>query len=90
MRTTRLFDIQYYVKKDFHPPPTDAELDQFESSVIDEYVSEIRHQCYREEQNKESMLWRARMMNDKSLYRQAQQQPTPSCTKLNSFIRGYA
>jgi hypothetical protein len=28
------------------------------------------------------------MMNDQTLYRQAQQQTTPSCTKLNNFIRG--
>lgn len=50
----------------------------------------MRHQCYREEQYKESMLWRARMTNDKNLYNQAQKQTTPSCTKLNSFVRGYA
>jgi hypothetical protein len=30
------------------------------------------------------------MMNDDKLYRQAQQQTTPSCSKLNDFIRGYA
>jgi hypothetical protein len=30
------------------------------------------------------------MMNDDKLYRQAQQQTTASCTKLNDFIRGHA
>jgi hypothetical protein len=29
------------------------------------------------------------MMNDDHLYRQAQQQTTPSCNKLNDFIRSY-
>ena len=87
---TRVANIQYYVKSDFRPPKTDAELDKFESSVIDEYISDMRHQCYREQQYKESMLWQARMMNNMKMYRQAEQQSTPSCTKLNNFVRGYA
>ncbi|CAF3401923.1 unnamed protein product [Rotaria sp. Silwood1] len=90
LRETRLSKIQYYVKSDFQPPKTDVELDKFESSVIDEYISDLRHQCYREQQYKESMIWRAKMMSDNNLYRQAHQQATPSCTKLNNFVRGYA
>jgi predicted DNA-binding protein (UPF0278 family) len=57
--------------------------------VIDEYVSDLRQRCQREQQYKESLLWRARMMNDENLYRQAQQHTTPSCTKLNDLIRSY-
>jgi len=88
---TRLSGVEYYVKPDFRQPKTNVELDKFESSVVDEYVSELRHQCYREQQYKESMMWRARMMNDNELYRQAQKQGTPSCTKLNDFVqRGHA
>ena len=30
-------------------------MDKFESSVVDEYISDLRHQCYREQQYKESM-----------------------------------
>jgi DnaJ family protein B protein 12 len=90
-RTTRTSQIEYFVKPDFRPPKTDAELDKFESSIIDEYVSDLRHQCYREQQYKESMMWRARMMNDDALYRQAQRQGTSSCNKLNDFVqRGHA
>ncbi|CAF4603332.1 unnamed protein product [Rotaria sp. Silwood1] len=90
-RATRVSRIEYFVKPDFRPPKTDAELDKFESSVVDEYVSDLRHQCYREQQYKESMLWRARMMNDNGLYREAQKQGTPSCNRLNDFIqRGHA
>ncbi|CAF1017162.1 unnamed protein product [Adineta ricciae] len=90
LRTTRSADIQYYVKQDFRAPSTQTELDRFESSVIDEYISDLRNQCYREQQHKESMIWRARMMNDNNLYRQAQQLTTPSCTKLSQFARTYA
>ncbi|CAF3659782.1 unnamed protein product [Rotaria socialis] len=90
LRTTRTSNIEYYVKPDFHPPKTDSELDRLESSVIDEYISDMRHQCYREQQYKESMLWRAKMMSDNNLYRQAQKQTTPSCTKLNNFLNSYA
>lgn len=90
LRTTRDTKIQYYVKPDFRPPKGDSELDKLEASVIEEYISDLRHQCYREQQYKESMLWRARMMNDNALYRQAQQQTTPSCTKLNNFLHSYA
>jgi len=91
LRTTRTSKIEYFVKPDFHPPRSNHDLDKLESAVLDEYVSELRHQCYREQQYKESMLWRARMMNDNELYRQAQRQATPSCTKLNDFARqGYA
>jgi DnaJ family protein B protein 12 len=86
-RFTRLSHVEYYVKADYRPPKTNSELDKFESSVVDEYVSDLRHQCYREQQYKESMMWRARMMNDNELYRQAQKQGTPSCTKLNDFVQ---
>jgi predicted DNA-binding protein (UPF0278 family) len=86
-RTTRQYDIEYYVKSDFRPPKTQAELDKFESSVVEEYVSDLRQRCYREQQYKESLLWRARMMNDNGLYRQAQQHATPSCTLLNDFAK---
>jgi len=89
LRTTRTANVEYYVKPDFRPPRTEAELNKLESSVIDEYLSNLRHQCYREQQHKESLLWRARMMNDDNLYRQARQQTTPSCDKLNDFIRRY-
>ncbi len=30
------------------------------------------------------------MMNDDNLYRRAQQQTTPSCTKINNILRGHA
>jgi len=86
-RLTRLSNIEYYVKPDFRTPKSQSDLDKFESSVVDEFVSDLRHQCYREEQYKESMMWRARMMNDQQLYRQAQKQGTPSCSKLNDFVR---
>ena len=86
-RTTRLTDIEYYVKSDFRPPKTQVELDRFESSVVEEYVSDLRQRCNREQQYKESLLWRARMMNDNELYRQAQKQTTPSCTLLNEFAQ---
>jgi predicted DNA-binding protein (UPF0278 family) len=82
-----LSNIEYYVKPDFRTPKTTADLDQFESSIVEEYVSDLRHQCYREQQYKESLLWRARMMNDNELYRQAQRQSTPSCSKLNDFAQ---
>jgi len=90
LRTIRSSNIEYYVKPDFRPPRTEAELNKLESSVVDEYVSDLRQQCYREKQYKESVMWRARMMNDDNLYRQARQQTTPSCDKLNDFIRSYA
>lgn len=86
-RVTRLSNVEYYVKPDFRPPKNTAEFDKFESSVVEEYVAEIRHQCYREQQYQESMMWRARMMNDNELYREAQKQGTPSCTRLNDFLQ---
>lgn len=82
-----MMNVEYYVKSDFRPPKVLSELDKFESSVIDEYISDLRHQCYREQQYKESLLWRARMMNDNELYRQAQRTATPSCTTLNDFVQ---
>jgi DnaJ family protein B protein 12 len=91
LRTTRTAKVEYYVKPDFRLPTTNTEINRFESSIVDEYVANLRNQCYREQQYKESLSSRARMMNNNELYRQAQKQTTPSCTKLNDFIaRGYA
>lgn len=88
-QTTRSPVVEFFVKPDFRLPKSEAELSRLETSVIEEYVGDLRHQCQREQQYKESLLWRARMMNDDNLYRQAQKQTTPSCTRLNDFIRGY-
>jgi len=86
-RTTRSLGVEYFVKPDFRPAKNPSDFDKFESTVIDEYISDLRHQCYREQQYKESLLWRARMMNDNELYRQAQRTATPTCTTLNDFVQ---
>ncbi|CAF0952896.1 unnamed protein product [Didymodactylos carnosus] len=90
VRTTRIQNIQYYVKQDFKIPKTTHELNKLESAVLEEYISELKHQCYREQQYRESMIWRARMLGDQELLHQASHEPTPTCEKMNKFLQSRA
>ncbi|CAF0920790.1 unnamed protein product [Didymodactylos carnosus] len=86
-RTTHPHGVQYFVKQDFPKTPRPHELEKLEAAVLEEYVSDLKNQCYREQQYRESMIWRARMLGDKGLLLQAQGERTPSCDKLNEFLR---
>ncbi|XP_076441670.1 dnaJ homolog subfamily B member 14-like [Babylonia areolata] len=73
--------VPYYVKKDFKTEYR-GELRRIERMVEDEYISQLRSNCWRERTYKENMIWRAKNYGDAKLYQQALDIKTPSCDKI--------
>jgi len=83
-RFTKELQIPYFVKPDFVDNYRNK-VKQIENQVEDEYVSQLRMNCYREKNQRETMLWRARTFGDNDLWQRAQKLTTPSCTRLNEI-----
>lgn len=65
-------------------------LREVEHQVIDEYLTMIKSNCYKERNHRESMLWRARAYGDPRLEQRAKEYKLPNCERLNEFQKyGY-
>ncbi|KAL5019247.1 hypothetical protein ScPMuIL_004969 [Solemya velum] len=80
-RLTSSLNIQYFVKQDFKVE-FKGDLRRIERQVEEEYLANLRSNCWRERSYKENMLWRARNFADARLYEKAQNIATPSCDTL--------
>ncbi|KAL4239656.1 DnaJ (Hsp40) [Mactra antiquata] len=83
-RKTAQLHIPYYVKQDFTANFA-GDLRRIERQVEEEFVSNLRQNCWRERSYKENMLWRARNYADAKLYERAQNMETPSCDQLQKI-----
>uniref|UniRef100_A0A0N5ADM8 J domain-containing protein n=1 Tax=Syphacia muris TaxID=451379 RepID=A0A0N5ADM8_9BILA len=83
-RFTRDLRIPYYVKTDFMSNYRNK-LQQVEHQVEDEYISQLRMNCYKERSQKETMAWRARTFGDGEMWNRAQRLPTPNCDRLQEI-----
>uniref|UniRef100_A0A9J8AHA0 DnaJ heat shock protein family (Hsp40) member B12b n=1 Tax=Cyprinus carpio carpio TaxID=630221 RepID=A0A9J8AHA0_CYPCA len=82
-RVTENLGVTYYVNERFSQDYSGASLKRVESSVEDDYISNLRNNCWREKQQKEGLLYRARYFGDSDLYQRAQRMGTPSCSRLS-------
>ncbi|XP_076855769.1 dnaJ homolog subfamily B member 12b [Brachyhypopomus gauderio] len=82
-RLTETLRVPYYVSERFSQEHSGVSLRQVERSVEDEYISTLRNNCWREKQQKDGLLYRARYFGDTELYQRAQRMATPSCSKLS-------
>ncbi|EFA01075.2 dnaJ homolog subfamily B member 14 [Tribolium castaneum] len=83
-RQTANLKIPYYVKENF-ATEFQGSVRRLEMSVEEEYVSNLRHACYREKNYRDSMIWKARNFGDKELFQAAQNIKTPACEKLQTL-----
>ncbi|XP_013862443.1 dnaJ homolog subfamily B member 12b [Austrofundulus limnaeus] len=84
-RLTENLKVPYYVGEHFSKEFTGVNLKNLERSVEDDYISNLRNNCWKEKQQKEGMLYRARYFGDTELYQRAQRARTPSCVKLSDI-----
>ncbi|KAM4524366.1 dnaJ homolog subfamily B member 12b [Odontesthes bonariensis] len=84
-RLTENLKVPYYVGEQFSKEFTGVNLKNLERSVEDDYISNLRNNCWKEKQQKEGMLYRARYFGDSELYQRAQRARTPSCAKLSEI-----
>jgi len=83
-RTTRDMRVVYYVKPDFLKNYHNS-IYRIEKLVEEEFINNLRANCFNERSHKETMLWRARMYSDAAMYEQAQTITTPSCERLSEI-----
>ncbi|KAL8616929.1 hypothetical protein ACOMHN_041848 [Nucella lapillus] len=83
-RETHNLKAPYYVKDDFKIEYR-GELRRIERMVEEEYISQLRSNCWRERTYKENLMWRARNYGDAKLYQQAVDTKTPSCDKIQQI-----
>ncbi|XP_057682957.1 dnaJ homolog subfamily B member 12b isoform X2 [Corythoichthys intestinalis] len=84
-RLTGNLKVVYYVAENFPRDVNDENLKRLEETVEDDYISNLRNNCWKEKQQKEGMLYRARYFGDADLYQRAQRARTPSCAKLSEI-----
>ncbi|XP_067902502.1 dnaJ homolog subfamily B member 14 [Heterodontus francisci] len=83
--------IIYYVNKDFEKEYTGAALQKVEKSVEEDYITNLRNNCWRERQEKNDYLYAAKVYRDERLRKKAELMKMESCEKLarlNDLYRG--
>ncbi|XP_075466897.1 dnaJ homolog subfamily B member 12 [Ascaphus truei] len=81
-RVTEHLKVPYYVADNFEEEYTGTNMKNVDRSVEDDYIANLRNNCWKEKQQKEGLLYRARYFGDSDLYQRAQRMGTPSCSRL--------
>ncbi|MGH0152509.1 UNVERIFIED_CONTAM: hypothetical protein FKN15_022322 [Acipenser sinensis] len=90
-RQTENLVIDYYVSKDFRSEYKGIALEKIEKGVEDDYVSNIRNNCWKERQTKTDLLYAAKVYRDERLRRKAEIMTMDNCKeldRLNDLFRG--
>ncbi|KRY67351.1 Ubiquitin-conjugating enzyme E2 2, partial [Trichinella pseudospiralis] len=65
---------------------TESSVMQIEAHVEQEYINILKSNCIREQNQKENMLWRARITGDKNLFTRAETMGLPSCERFHQIF----
>lgn len=84
-RHTSNLKVLFYVGDRFNEEFSGNNLKNVERSVEEDYISNLRNNCWKEKQQKEGLLYRARYFGDSELYQRAQRMGTPSCSRLSEI-----
>ncbi|KAM3606215.1 uncharacterized protein V6R79_012864 [Siganus canaliculatus] len=84
-RHTAHLKVPFYVGERFNEEYAGNNLKNVERSVEEDYISNLRNNCWKEKQQKEGLLYRARYFGDSELYQRAQRMGTPSCSRLSEI-----
>ncbi|NXS11805.1 DJB14 protein, partial [Neodrepanis coruscans] len=90
MQTENL-GVIYYVNKDFRNEYKGVSLQKVEKSVEEDYVSNIRNNCWKERQQKTDLLYAAKVYRDDRLRKKAESMSMDNCKeleRLTSLYRG--
>ncbi|XP_061692732.1 dnaJ homolog subfamily B member 12a [Syngnathoides biaculeatus] len=84
-RHTSHLKVPFFVGERFNAEFTGADLKNVERTVEEDYISNLRNNCWKEKQQKEGLMYRARYFGDSELYQRAQRMGTPSCNRLSEI-----
>ncbi|XP_038648737.1 dnaJ homolog subfamily B member 14 isoform X2 [Scyliorhinus canicula] len=90
-KQTSNLKVVYYVNKDFDKEYTGVTLQKVEKSVEEDYINNLRNNCWRERQEKNDYLYASKVYRDDRLRKKAELMRMESCEKLarlNDLYRG--
>lgn len=90
-RQTENLHVDYYVTKDFKSEYKGSALKQIEKNVEEDYVSNVRNNCWKERQTKTDLLYAAKVYRDDRMRKKAELMTMDNCKeldRLNNLFRG--
>ncbi|KAL4618183.1 hypothetical protein GN956_G20971 [Arapaima gigas] len=90
-RQTENLHIDYYVTRDFKSEYKGTALKKVEKDVEEDYISNIRNNCWKERQTKTDLLYAAKVYRDERLQQRAELMTMDNCKeldRLNELFRG--
>ncbi|GCB80402.1 hypothetical protein scyTo_0017164 [Scyliorhinus torazame] len=90
-KQTSNLKVVYYVNKDFDKEYTGVTVQKVEKSVEEDYINNLRNNCWRERQEKNDYLYASKVYRDDRLRKKAELMRMESCEKLarlNDLYRG--
>ncbi|XP_065161971.1 dnaJ homolog subfamily B member 12 [Atheta coriaria] len=84
VRKTHNLGVEYFVKETFHSD-YQGSVRRLEVSIEEEYMTNLRHACYREKNYRDSMIWKAKNFGDRELFMNAQNIKLPSCDRIQEL-----
>ncbi|CAB1460053.1 unnamed protein product [Pleuronectes platessa] len=90
-RQTENLRVDYYVSRDFKSEFKGSALHQIEKNVEEDYVANVRNNCWKERQTKTDLLYAAKVYRDDRMRKKAELLTMDNCKeldRLNSLFRG--
>ncbi|XP_029950938.1 dnaJ homolog subfamily B member 14 [Salarias fasciatus] len=90
-RQTENLRVDYYVTRDFKSEFKGSALQQIEKNVEEDYVSNVRNNCWKERQTKTDLLYAAKVYRDERMKKKAELMTMDNCReldRLNDLFRG--
>ncbi|XP_043917067.1 dnaJ homolog subfamily B member 14 [Protopterus annectens] len=90
-RHTENLKLPYYVNREFKTEYRGVPLQKIEKNVEEDYVTNIRNNCWRERQQRTDLLYAAKVYRDERLRKKAEQMNMDNCReleRLNNLYRG--
>uniref|UniRef100_A0A672YQZ8 DnaJ homolog subfamily B member 14 n=1 Tax=Sphaeramia orbicularis TaxID=375764 RepID=A0A672YQZ8_9TELE len=90
-RQTENLNVDYYVTRDFKSEYKGSALQQIEKNVEEDYVSNVRNNCWKERQTKTDLLYAAKVYRDDRMRKKAELMTMDNCKeldRLNNLFRG--
>ncbi|KAK0133187.1 DnaJ subfamily B member 14 [Merluccius polli] len=90
-RQTENLRVDYYVTRDFRSEFKGSKLHNIEKNVEEDYVSNVRNNCWKERQTKTDLLYAAKVYRDDRMRKKAELMTMDNCReldRLNDLFRG--
>ncbi|KAM7394375.1 hypothetical protein PAMP_021182 [Pampus punctatissimus] len=90
-RQTENLRVDFYVTRDFKSEYKGSALQQIEKNVEEDYVSNVRNNCWKERQTKTDLLYAAKVYRDDRMRKKAELMTMDNCKeldRLNNLFRG--